>query len=261
MLSREAQLRVEQQLHSLRHGYTCNVWWLYSWTGQLEQGTCHQDTWKGVPLDALVRQPARWEGVLGVKPTYEEITIALRANVLSLIEIYFERVLMMVTDELRSAPLLAAEFNGQLTRVGDFLAAQCPGLIEEADGVLRTDFAAQPPPVSIEAVLQKVLSRRLRRDYAGELFGETAGTAKPAVAPKSPGRKQFPKRAEWLNSRLRDMGWNESDPCRWGGPDRKTVQRILRGEAVGNAVLKKLADALSKPAGSVLVKPSEIPTK
>jgi hypothetical protein len=58
---------------------------------------------------------------------------------------------------------------------------------------------------------------------------------------------------------LLDLGWSDADPSKWGGPDRKTVQRILDGETVGNGVLKKLADALSKPSGSEPVRASDIP--
>jgi hypothetical protein len=52
-------------------------------------------------------------------------------------------------------------------------------------------------------------------------------------------------RASWLSDRLRERAWNASDPHRQRGPDRKTVQKILRGEAVRVDVLEKLANALS----------------
>jgi hypothetical protein len=64
---------------------------------------------------------------------------------------------------------------------------------------------------------------------------------------------EFPKRVLWLNARLLERGWSTSDPYTHGGPDRKTVEKILRGEAVRNDVLVKLAGALSqsKPHGTV----------
>jgi hypothetical protein len=63
----------------------------------------------------------------------------------------------------------------------------------------------------------------------------------------------FPARASWLKDRLLERGWSNSDPSGHEGPDRKTVQKILRGEAVRNDVLQKLADALSQRYGKVNV--------
>lgn len=64
---------------------------------------------------------------------------------------------------------------------------------------------------------------------------------------------QFPERALWLHERLLERGWSTSDPYSHRGPDRKTVEKILRGEKVRNDVLEKLAEALSKKHGKVKV--------
>jgi hypothetical protein len=48
-------------------------------------------------------------------------------------------------------------------------------------------------------------------------------------------------------------GWNTADPSKYGGPDRKTVEKLLRGEGVRNDVLEKLADALSKKYATISV--------
>jgi hypothetical protein len=61
----------------------------------------------------------------------------------------------------------------------------------------------------------------------------------------------FPKRAAWLRERLAERAWNRNDPLRFRGPDPKTVDKILRGEAVREDVLEKLATALSKKGGGV----------
>lgn len=55
----------------------------------------------------------------------------------------------------------------------------------------------------------------------------------------------FPKRADWLRARLKERNWRQSDINRHSGPDRKTVRRILNGEAVREDVLDRLARALS----------------
>jgi len=61
----------------------------------------------------------------------------------------------------------------------------------------------------------------------------------------------FPRRASWLKERLLERGFSTSDPSKYGGPDRKTIEKILRGGSVRNDVLEKLADALSKKGGKV----------
>ena len=265
MLSRDAQLRVEQDLKRLRHGYTCNVERMNIWAGRLNEGACDEDLRHVGELlveESLDRHPTEWDGAPGVKPTYDEITDVLRAKVTRLIEHYFERVLMVVAFELESVPLLAAEYNAQLNRMGDLLASQYPLLLEHADYTLMTDFAARPPSMGVAELLEQKIAVRRKRDYAGELFSAVPQTVSPLHRDRvvNP-RTAFPKRAIWLKSRLLDMGWSDSDPSQWGGPDRKTVLKILRGESVGNPVLKRLADALSKPRGSIPVKASDIPAE
>ena len=69
---------------------------------------------------------------------------------------------------------------------------------------------------------------------------EDRGAGRQKVEP------DFPKRAAWLRDRLAERAWNRNDPLRYRGPDPKTVDKILRGEAVREDVLEKLATALSK---------------
>jgi hypothetical protein len=56
----------------------------------------------------------------------------------------------------------------------------------------------------------------------------------------------FPKRAAWLDERLRERIWDKNVPRRFGGPDRKTIQKILDGRFVQQPVLGKLIVALNK---------------
>ena len=68
-----------------------------------------------------------------------------------------------------------------------------------------------------------------------------------------PNDEPYRRRAEWLKHRLLERGWSTSDPYRQRGPDRKTVQKIIRGKPVRNDVLENLAEALSKKHGKVSV--------
>jgi hypothetical protein len=56
---------------------------------------------------------------------------------------------------------------------------------------------------------------------------------------------RFPDRAVWLDKRLCERSWNKHDASRQGGPDHKTVQKILDGMRVREDLLEKLAKALS----------------
>jgi hypothetical protein len=61
----------------------------------------------------------------------------------------------------------------------------------------------------------------------------------------------FPRRATWLKERLTERGWNRNQPRKFGGPDPKTLDKILAGGEVREDVLEKLAIALSKKRGKV----------
>ncbi|HJZ11882.1 MAG TPA: hypothetical protein VJ521_07020 [Acidobacteriota bacterium] len=57
---------------------------------------------------------------------------------------------------------------------------------------------------------------------------------------------EYPGRAAWLKGQMRLRSWNKHDVERHGGPNNKTVQRILNGVDVRVDVLEKLAAALCK---------------
>jgi DNA-binding Xre family transcriptional regulator len=71
--------------------------------------------------------------------------------------------------------------------------------------------------------------------------------------------KRFPTRAVWLQERLAERGWSRHDSARHGGPDYKTVDKILRGEPVREDTLEKLANALSKKPGKAKLELISIP--
>ena len=73
----------------------------------------------------------------------------------------------------------------------------------------------------------------------------------PPSSKRNPVAAQYPKRAEWLGQKLRERGWSKHDLSRHGGPDHKTVQKVLDGVHVREDVLGKIAQGLSGRHGSV----------
>jgi hypothetical protein len=67
------------------------------------------------------------------------------------------------------------------------------------------------------------------------------------------GKTVFPARAAWLKDRLRERSWNKHDLSSHGGPDHKTVQKILDGLSVREDVLEKVAKGLSMKNAEVNV--------
>jgi hypothetical protein len=59
-----------------------------------------------------------------------------------------------------------------------------------------------------------------------------------------------PKRAQWLKQELRARSLSKQDIERQGGPEHRTVQKILDGGPVREDVLEKLAKALSSKGGN-----------
>jgi hypothetical protein len=175
MLSHDSQLRVEQELKRLRRGFTCNVQRLNRWATYLNQRACHEDLYDAGGLiveDSLVQEAMQWDGPIEIQPTYDEVTVVLRAKVVWLVEEYFERVLFMVAGELATLPMLARDFNTQLANVHRLLMSGYPGLLREADNTLCTDFDSKPPGVDLAAVLDQKLKERMRFDYASALFSD-----------------------------------------------------------------------------------------
>jgi hypothetical protein len=66
-------------------------------------------------------------------------------------------------------------------------------------------------------------------------------------------KQRFPRRALWLQERLKERDWDWNEPYRCGGPDRKTVKKILDGKLVRPDMLRKLILALNhKKTGKTL---------
>lgn len=86
----------------------------------------------------------------------------------------------------------------------------------------------------------------------------------PATPPIHKGKitsapAKFPERAAWTKTRLRERGWDHNDPCRFGGPDRKTMLKILAGEEVKEDTIAKLVRALNARLDVPGVKNLDVP--
>jgi hypothetical protein len=206
----------------------------------------------------LEPEPARWEGPLGVRPTYAEITDALRGQVLSLIEKYIDRVLLILIGELETLPLLAREFNAELGKIADLIASQCSGLIEEADSILLTGFSLAPPPVSIQQILEEKLRASRRRDYF-----RTKPSQPCEVSPVKPqpanaadfvaeGQSDFGARADFVRPILVAKGWSILDWASESNVDFHTANNYLNGRTKPYAsTRRKLADSLGVNVGTL----------
>ena len=102
----------------------------------------------------------------------------------------------------------------------------------------------------VHEVFMSTVGRPLQKHYAEVSAPSAVPFAEVGIAGKKGNLArpipQFPNRAAWLKARLLERGWSKADPSNFGGPDRKTIEKILRGEAVRNDVLEKLVDALAK---------------
>jgi hypothetical protein len=80
-----------------------------------------------------------------------------------------------------------------------------------------------------------------QRQPAVQPASNTASQATPSQA--SPA---FPNRAVWFRNELHLRGWDQNDIPRFGGPDRKTALKVMRGEYVKPSMLEKLLTPLNR---------------
>lgn len=80
----------------------------------------------------------------------------------------------------------------------------------------------------------------------------------PAITPAA--ESGFRNRAAWLSLHLRQRGWDWNSLYDLGGPDRKTVKKILDGKYVRAEVIPRLVNALNhKKIDAVTIKPEDVP--
>jgi hypothetical protein len=70
----------------------------------------------------------------------------------------------------------------------------------------------------------------------------------------------FPKRAAWLKDRLKERAWDRNDIARCGGPDVKTVKKILDCKFVRVGAFEKLVTALNHHRTAKAVSILDIPS-
>jgi hypothetical protein len=67
------------------------------------------------------------------------------------------------------------------------------------------------------------------------------------------------KVASWAKARLQERGWKARHIYDNGGPDRGTINRILKGKSVRRKSLELFCDALSAAPGFPRVDLSQVP--
>ncbi len=118
--------------------------------------------------------------------------------------------------------------------------------------------------VSVLRTAEILFEARYKHWYAEALkklrLQKTDSDASPKAShlPKTETEQSHPLRAKWLQERLKERAWNRNDPHRHGGPDAKTIDKILDGKSVREDVLEKLAKALSNKNRAVNI--LDIPT-
>jgi hypothetical protein len=107
----------------------------------------------------------------------------------------------------------------------------------------------------VHDLYMKVATRSLEKPRAEPARAASVAPAKPESKSERPRQpiSRSPNRASWLKDRMRERGWSNGDLAKFRGPDRKTIERIIRGEPVRNDVLEKLAEALTSKHAKVSV--------
>ena len=139
------------------------------------------------------------------------------------------------------------EFQDALLQVAESQAAQAEHLGERARERIGTGTGDSAQFERVRGALssagyddapETTVTTSDEKSSEAELVGENGERVRPT--------SRFPNRAGWLKERMLERGWSNNEASKYGGPDRKTIERIIRCEPVRNEVLQNLAEALSK---------------
>lgn len=125
---------------------------------------------------------------------------------------------------------------------------------------LITPYAARVDPEAFAMRTHAILTGRssywkamaMKALRESEATGQTVGASGESTV-RTRSQSSRSRRADWLRERLRERAWDKNDLARFGGPDRKTVQRVLDGFRVREDIVEKIATALSKKHAKVLL--------
>ena len=129
---------------------------------------------------------------------------------------------------------LAARLDYWIDKAGtDFAVAmlRAQGVLDESTKIMRGILGPSKASM-VPATLQTIQPPQIRSE--------------PKPKSKRTADESFPRRATWLQDRLKERGWHKNRLADFDGPDRKTAQRILDGLPVREEVLEKIVTALNK---------------
>jgi hypothetical protein len=130
--------------------------------------------------------------------------------------------------------------------------------------LLTEMFAGYSVTAGYGVEFKKFLEPRIahwRAELAKQSLLKASGRERPDANLNAPLKSQpeFPGRAKWLRDRLRERSWDHNKPNGFGGPDRKTVLRMLGGHRVSEDSLYKIVLALNKKKINAEIKLLDIP--
>jgi hypothetical protein len=135
-----------------------------------------------------------------------------------------------------------------------------------ADMTSRVESVPSRPSETARAFEEFIHETRLNE------MRESAKRNPPQSAPVTERRKKAPSepaglthRASWTRARLRERAfhgrpWDHNTPQGFGGPDRKTMKRILAGLPVHEGTIEKLLTALNKKEVGRPIELSDVPS-
>jgi hypothetical protein len=290
-LSLADRTEIEQQLEQWRNGISVDVCLLLNWSGELavttppESMEYFQELLPDQRNESFLRLSFDWEGSGREILSHDQITATFLKNLQKALSRYSRGAIRLISSKWAKTGIHPNAFASRMESASEALKQDVFAMLRDGVSALAkgasTDELEQALSRQMEGGIGREIEiyrrnaqlvglcelpergdtlaeERSRSDWVSSLLEDGSASPLPAREQTDAGladnlatRQDFPRRAVWLKDRLLERGWSNSDPSGHHGPDRKTVQKILRGEAVRNDVLQKLADALSQRYGKV----------